>query len=188
MLLIGIAGPSESGKSHAAAHLCDTRSTVRLKLARVMRAIFDVRQVVRGEEWFDEWPFGIERENPRWLRDCLVEYLAGYAPDTIVTIESLYGSVMWGILRAATPGASALWYIEAPAAMRVDRQQGTAAVANLDEVALHIARRDRMKCARGLADLERAADVLIDNNGDLVAFHRRFEDALDAARFEADSR
>lgn len=177
-LLIGVSGPSESGKSHATRFLERDCGTIRLKLVEVLRHIHAEESVA---DEFDGWPFRVEVERPDWLVERLTDWFGRHLDeDSVVTVESLYGPRMSDIL-AATGSPYALWYIDAPQEVRARRQQDTASLASLSEARAMLAKRDEMKRSAGLAALAAAATVSIFNNGNAGELHTQLEHQLAAS-------
>jgi hypothetical protein len=180
VFVVGVAGPSESGKSHGTEYLQTAHETIRLKLVKVLASIYK-DQVDPSMAGFDGWPFRVEHDEPDWLIDRLRDWFdSNVRPASIVTIESLYGPRMCEILQSASKGQYALCYIDAPYDLRVRRQGKTASLRTVDEARRLLGERDKAKEGAGLSALRDAADFVINNGSTIQSFHDQLDRCLDS--------
>lgn len=157
--VVALGGLSESGKSAAGAYLAARHGYARLKIGYLLDAAAARRQVA-----------DVYTLDATSIAELLAEGLEGYCRahhfQRRVSIESLHRANVTAELAKLLGPSLRVAYLDTDLAVREAR--GTAGPGDVRE-------RDAVKISRGAGDVRALADLVIDNNGPVIALYHALD-------------
>jgi len=172
-----LGGMSESGKSTLGRYL-DSRGIPRLKIVSFLKTVMQ-RECPTAE--FYEWNNKNVAERPEWVREVFTEEFLFWTHTNNIRnccLESLYGPELGVYMREHLEGRAVVVYVDMPLEVRLQRQVIRENLFSLEEAKKILLPRDEVKKRWKVPEIEKVADVVIDNTGSLGELHQKADEMI----------
>lgn len=172
--LFSLGGMSECGKSHAGKYF-DERGVRRIKIGRVLAEVGQELGLRPDAEGFTETLY---RDHaavvlPGFLRRVAEEMAVNGSRRAI--LESMYRLELATFLKGALGSRMVNIFIEAPLALRIDREWRAKGDADRATVERRVLAKDVLNRERGVPEVRAVADLVIDNSGSPGDYDRELD-------------